>query len=80
MGTMHGITKPQGGPRLPPTSTQTPLLTNAEVSVLIVAGAALGPPPVHGPEATPIRRLIADPRHEGKSHLKGLKINLSRLE
>lgn len=34
---------------------------NAEVSVLIVARAALGPPPVHGPEAAPIRGLIADP-------------------
>lgn len=34
---------------------------NAEVSVLVVARAALGPPAVHGAEATPIRRLIADP-------------------
>lgn len=34
---------------------------NAEVSILIIARAALGPPSVHGPEATPIRRLIADP-------------------
>lgn len=33
----------------------------AEVSVLIVARAALGPPPVHGPEASPIRCLITDP-------------------
>lgn len=33
----------------------------AEVSTLVVARAALGPPPVHGPEAAPIRRLIADP-------------------
>lgn len=33
----------------------------AEVSILIVARAALGPPPVHGPETAPICRLIADP-------------------
>lgn len=82
---MQGFPKPwgrlQGAP--PPDSlpiSTRPLLTNAEVSVLIVARAALGPPPVHGPEAAPIRGLIADPRHEGESHLKGLKINPSRLE
>lgn len=34
---------------------------NAEVAILIVARAALGSPPVHGPEAAPIRGLIADP-------------------
>lgn len=33
----------------------------AEVSALVVARAALGPPPVHGPETTPIRRLVTDP-------------------
>lgn len=80
---MQGFTKPRGelkGSPTPLPSPQRPLLTNAEVSILIVAGAALGPPPVHGPEAAPIRRLIADPRHEGESHLKGLKINPSRLE
>lgn len=33
----------------------------AEVSILVVARATLGPAPVHGPEATPIRRLITDP-------------------
>lgn len=50
-----------------------PLHTYAEVSVLVVARAALGPPPVHGPEAAPIRRLIADPKAQGRKPLERIE-------
>lgn len=41
-------------------------LTDAEVPALVEAGAALGAPPVHGPHATPVRRLVADPANTGR--------------
>lgn len=52
---------------------QQPLRTYAEVSVLIVARAALGPPPVHGPEASPIRCLITDPKAQGRKPLESIE-------
>lgn len=55
---------------------QQPLRTYAEVSVLIVARAALGPPPVHGPEASPIRRLITDPKARGRKPLESIENQL----
>lgn len=43
-------------------------LTNAEVSAFIEAGAALRAPPVHGPHASPVRRLVADPANTGRQN------------
>lgn len=41
-------------------------LTDAEVPAFIEAWAALGTPPVHGPHASPVRRLVADPANAGR--------------
>lgn len=69
-------------PHFPPTSSEQrqPLHTYAEVSILVVARAALGPPPVHGPEATPIRRLIADPKAQGRKPLENIENQSLLLE
>lgn len=56
------------------------LRTYAEVSILIVARAALGPAPVHGPEATPIRRLITDPKAQGRKPLESIENQSLLLE
>lgn len=57
-----------------------PRHTYAEVSILVVARAALGPPPVHGPEAAPIRCLIADPTAQGKKPLESIENQSLALE
>lgn len=38
-------------------------LTDTQVPALIEAGAALRAPAVHGPHASSVRRLVADPAH-----------------
>lgn len=66
--TSHPLGSPPAYPLPSPLQPKQrqPLHTYAEVSILVVTRAALGPPPVHGPEATPIRRLIADPKAQGR--------------
>lgn len=64
----------------PPSPGRWLLRTYAEVSVLIVAGTALGPPSVHGPEAAPIRRLIADPEAQGRKPLESIENQSLALE
>lgn len=67
-------------PQLQRPEQRQPLRTYAEVSALVVARAALGPPPVHGPETTPIRRLVTDPKAQGRELLESIENQSLLLE
>ena len=64
---------------LPP-SPPPPPRTYAEVSVLIVARTALGSPPVHRSQHTPICRLIADPKAQERKPLESIENQSLLLE